>query len=59
MWTKSNTEVSHKQFINEWSFLQTYLSDEDFQSIFKVDRENFYKQPVWKQRDMKKRVNLF
>jgi len=41
------------------SRLETYLSDEDFQSIFKVDRENFYKQPVWKQRDMKKRVNLF
>eukprot|EP00112_Aurelia_sp_Birch-Aquarium-sp1_P012577 Seg2645.3 transcript_id=Seg2645.3/GoldUCD/mRNA.D3Y31 product="Actin-binding LIM protein 1" protein_id=Seg2645.3/GoldUCD/D3Y31 len=37
------------------SRLEIYLSDEDFESIFNMERDDFYKQPAWKQRDLKKK----
>ncbi|KAM7264597.1 hypothetical protein ACFE04_002280 [Oxalis oulophora] len=38
---------------------EAYLSDEDFQSIFKTSKESFYKLPKWKQDLQKKKVDLF
>ena len=38
---------------------EAYLSDEDFQAIFKTDRSAFEKLPKWKQADLKKKAGLF
>eukprot|EP01027_Heterolobosea_sp_BB2_P011703 GEZU01017023.1.p2 GENE.GEZU01017023.1~~GEZU01017023.1.p2 ORF type:complete len:120 (+),score=36.20 GEZU01017023.1:515-874(+) len=38
---------------------ETYLSDADFQKHFKMSRADFYKQPVWKQNDQKKKLGIF
>ncbi|XP_062893287.1 supervillin-like isoform X3 [Mobula hypostoma] len=39
--------------------LETYLSDEDFQKLLKMPREEFYKLPIWKQVNCKKAKGLF
>jgi len=39
--------------------LEAYLSDSDFQEIFKMDKEAFGKLPGWKQVNLKKAVRLF
>ena len=39
--------------------LETYLSDEEFKNVFKVDKEQFSKLPGWKQAKTKKEVGLF
>ena len=39
--------------------LETYLSDDDFKKVFKMDREQFAKMPGWKQTKTKKDVGLF
>lgn len=38
---------------------QAYLSDEEFQTIFGMTKEAFYKLPKWKQDMQKKKVDLF
>jgi FtsH-binding integral membrane protein len=38
---------------------QAYLSDEEFQTIFGVTKEAFYKMPKWKQDMQKKKFDLF
>jgi len=39
--------------------LETYLSAEEFASVFKMDREAFGAQPLWKQEQQKKNVGLY
>lgn len=39
--------------------LELYLSDPDFQQTFGMEREHFFKQPNWKQRELKKAAGLF
>lgn len=39
--------------------LETYLSDEEFKNVFKMDKEQFAKLPGWKQTKSKKEVGLF
>jgi len=36
-----------------------YLSDEEFEEVFEMTKEEFYSQPEWKKVEDKKRVNLF
>ena len=40
-------------------FFQAYLTDEDFEEIFKMPKDAFYSLPEWKRVNMKKQVNLF
>ena len=35
---------------------ELYLFDDDFSAIFGMDKKAFYSMPLWKQRDLKKRV---
>ena len=39
--------------------LEVYLNDQEFQTVFKMSRDEYYKMPVWKQRRNKKEVGLF
>ncbi|TYJ46547.1 hypothetical protein E1A91_A02G127400v1 [Gossypium mustelinum] len=38
---------------------EAYLSDEEFQAVFGMEKEAFYKLPKWKQDMLKKKVDLF
>ncbi|XP_044505397.1 villin-3-like isoform X2 [Mangifera indica] len=38
---------------------EAYLSDEEFQNVFGMAKEDFYKLPKWKQDMQKKKVDLF
>ncbi|XP_022766662.1 villin-2-like isoform X1 [Durio zibethinus] len=38
---------------------EAYLSDEEFQTIFEMEKEAFYKLPKWKQDMLKKKADLF
>jgi hypothetical protein len=39
--------------------IQFYLSDEEFQTIFGITKEAFYKLPKWKQDMHKRKFDLF
>ncbi|KAM3187629.1 hypothetical protein ACTXT7_001903 [Hymenolepis weldensis] len=39
--------------------LEIYLSDAEFQEVFKLSRVAFYRLPEWKRNDLKRRVDLF
>nr|CDS25490.2 actin binding lim protein 1 [Hymenolepis microstoma] len=39
--------------------LEFYLSDAEFQKVFKLSRAAFYRLPEWKRNDLKRRVDLF
>lgn len=39
--------------------LETYLSNEDFNKIFKMSREEYYKLPQWKQSQTRQANNFF
>jgi hypothetical protein len=39
--------------------LETYLSDEEFEAVFKMDKAAFGAQPLWKQEQQKKNVGLY
>lgn len=41
------------------SRLETYLSDEEFKKVFKMDKEQFSKLLAWKQTKAKKEAGLF
>jgi len=41
------------------SYLEQYLSAEDFKIVFKMDRESFKKLPSWKRLMLKKQYKLF
>lgn len=41
------------------SRLESYLTDQDFEEVFKVSKDEFYNLPTWKQCNMKKSVKLF
>jgi hypothetical protein len=41
------------------SILQAYLSDSEFQSVFGMTKDAFYKQPGWKQELQKRKADLF
>ena len=36
-----------------------HLSDAEFETVFKMPREKFAKQPVWRQQNMKRAAGLF
>mmetsp|Transcript_169401 Transcript_169401/g.411843 ORF Transcript_169401/g.411843 Transcript_169401/m.411843 type:complete len:90 (-) Transcript_169401:98-367(-) len=38
---------------------ETYLSDAEFQEVFKMDKAAFEKLPKWKRQDAKKKVGIF
>ena len=38
---------------------QLYLSDEQFQDKFKMDKASFQKLPLWRQQKLKKELGLF
>ncbi|PPD94035.1 hypothetical protein GOBAR_DD08947 [Gossypium barbadense] len=38
---------------------EAYLSDNEFQTVFGMEKEAFYKLPKWKQDLKKKKVGLF
>ncbi|VAH91253.1 unnamed protein product [Triticum turgidum subsp. durum] len=38
---------------------ETYLSDSEFQTVFGMSKEEFYKQPRWKQEQQKRKADLF
>ncbi|GJN31511.1 hypothetical protein PR202_gb19920 [Eleusine coracana subsp. coracana] len=40
-------------------FLQTYLSESEFETIFSMTKDEFYEQPRWKQELQKKKADLF
>jgi len=39
--------------------VQNFLSDEEFVQVFKMDREQFSKQPAWKRENLKRELKLF
>ncbi|KAF7489192.1 Supervillin [Sarcoptes scabiei] len=39
--------------------LESYLSDEEFESVFQMNREEFYSLPTWKQKIIKQEKELF
>ncbi|ELU09414.1 hypothetical protein CAPTEDRAFT_117424, partial [Capitella teleta] len=43
----------------ERNTIEDHLSDEEFESIFHMDRLEFHRLAEWKRCDLKKRVNLF
>jgi len=43
----------------ETQHLEMYLSDEEFKTVFKMDKQAFVKLPVWKQQNLKRGAKLF
>lgn len=39
--------------------LEAYLSDQEFQRIFRMSKTQFYKEPAWKQRQLKTKHKLW
>lgn len=39
--------------------MQRHLSDLEFEAIFQMSRTDFYRVPMWKRNDLKKRFKLF
>jgi len=39
--------------------LEMYLSDTEFISVFRMNKEKFYAMKQWKQRELKKKVGIF
>lgn len=39
--------------------LESYLTPEEFQAVFGVTRDQFFKQPAWKQIKVKQEKDLF
>jgi len=43
----------------ETSHLEMYLSDAEFSTVFKMDKQAFVKLPAWKQQNLKRAAKLF
>jgi hypothetical protein len=39
--------------------LEAYLTDEEFFSVFQLDKKSFYGKPKWRQAELLKKANLF
>lgn len=39
--------------------IQKYISESEFQDVFKMTKEQFYAKPMWKQIQLKKQAGLF
>ena len=39
--------------------LEKHLSDADFDMVFRLSREDFYRLPYWKRCDLKRKYHLF
>ncbi|KAA0192872.1 Actin-binding LIM protein 1 [Fasciolopsis buskii] len=39
--------------------LETHLSEDEFEQVFRLSRTAFYRLPEWKRNDLKRRANLF
>jgi len=39
--------------------LEKYLSDEEFEKVFKMDKATFEALPLWRRKNAKKAVGLF
>jgi hypothetical protein len=59
--TRSLQEVREKKLPEgcDLKRLELYLSDEDFESVFKMSRDEFSKLQEWKQIRLKKDYGLF
>jgi hypothetical protein len=51
--------LSGQVLIKVLSIIQAYLSDGEFQSVFGMTKDAFYKQPNWKQELQKRKADLF
>jgi hypothetical protein len=38
---------------------QSYLSDEEFASVFNMSKDDYAKKPQWKREELKKKANLY
>jgi hypothetical protein len=47
------------QRLKSMLLLQTYLVDNEFETVFGMTKEEFYEQPRWKQELQKKKADLF
>ena len=54
-WFAYNQSHNHAHVM----FTQTYLTDEEFQKVFGKTVNEFNAIPEWKQKDLKKKVDLF
>ena len=59
MLSKLRAEGSAGEELLNPTCLEMYLSEEEFEATFKMDKDAFYELKQWKQRDLKKRVGLF
>eukprot|EP00450_Noctiluca_scintillans_P007993 CAMPEP_0194487352 /NCGR_PEP_ID=MMETSP0253-20130528/7661_1 /TAXON_ID=2966 /ORGANISM="Noctiluca scintillans" /LENGTH=679 /DNA_ID=CAMNT_0039327557 /DNA_START=32 /DNA_END=2071 /DNA_ORIENTATION=+ len=50
VWKEMNVDPGHREMA---------LSDEEFEALFKMDKEKFKAQPGWKQNNLKKQHDLF
>jgi len=59
--SKSITELKIRPIPTELDAgnLETYLSDSDFKSVLGYSRSDFYLQPKWKRKDLKRKAGLF
>ena len=53
--------VARKNIPKDWDFCnkEKYLTTEEFEKVFKMKKEEFYKLPKWKQNRAKKKVKMF
>ena len=53
--------VSRKNIPKDWDFCnkEKYLTTAEFEKVFKMKKEEFYKLPKWKQNRAKKKVKMF
>ena len=54
----STEEIGGRAQINPLC-TELYLLDSEFMKVFGMDKDAFWKQPQWKQRDAKKKSGLF
>ena len=57
--TYTYEELKKRPAGTEGSRLEMYLSDAEFATVFKMDKQAFVKLPVWKQQNLKRAAKLF
>ncbi|EGC39499.1 hypothetical protein DICPUDRAFT_96538 [Dictyostelium purpureum] len=60
----STTFISYKDILQsrrqlDQKYLETYLSPEEFKTLFEIEKEEFYKLPKWKQNQKKVLLKLY